>query len=31
VHNPTAISKAFWQYFGVSSTLGRRSTSLSKT
>src|SRR5271156_2843396 len=31
VHDPTAISKAFWQYFGVPSTLGRRSTSSCKT
>src|ERR1700679_1325376 len=30
-YDPTAISKAFRQYFGVPSTLGRRSTSLSKT
>jgi len=24
VHDPTAICKAFWQYFGVLSTSGRR-------
>ena len=24
VHDPTATSKAFWQYFGVPSTSGRR-------
>src|SRR5271156_1504859 len=31
VHDPTAKSEAFWQYFGVPSTLGRRSTSSCKT
>ena len=31
VHDPTATSEAFWQYFGVPSTLGRRSTSSCKT
>ena len=24
VHDPIATSEAFWQYFGVPSTLGRR-------
>jgi len=24
VHDPTAISEVFWQYFGVPSTSGRR-------
>src|ERR1700679_208909 len=31
MHGPTATSKAFWQYFGVLSILGRRSISLYKT
>ena len=31
VHDPTATSKAFWQYFSVLSILGRQSISLYKT